>query len=108
MFIQDARGLGESNGEFDRFTADGKDGYDTIEWLAGQDSKPRHLTRLYNERPTWLDLAHRELDAAVFAAYGWKPDLTDDDLLAALLALNLKHTTEIGLAGETKNPVDKY
>jgi hypothetical protein len=58
------------------------------EWLAGQDSKPRHLTRLYNERPTWLDLAHRALDAAVFAAYGWKPDLTDDDLLAALLALN--------------------
>lgn len=36
VFIQDARGLGESNGEFDRFTADGKDGYDTIEWLAGQ------------------------------------------------------------------------
>ena len=58
------------------------------EWLAGQDSKPRHLTRLYNERPTWLDLAHRALDAAVFAAYGWKPDLTDDELLAALLALN--------------------
>ncbi len=58
------------------------------EWLAGQDSKPRHLTRLYNERPTWLDLAHRALDTAVFAAYGWKPDLTDDDLLAALLALN--------------------
>jgi len=58
------------------------------EWLAGQDSKPRHLTRLYNERPTWLDLAHRALDAAVFAAYGWKPDMTDDELLADLLALN--------------------
>jgi len=58
------------------------------EWLAGQDSKPRHLTRLYNERPTWLDLAHRKLDAAVFAAYGWDPALTDDALLAALLALN--------------------
>lgn len=58
------------------------------EWLAGQDSKPRHMTRLYNERPTWLDLAHRALDAAVFAAYGWKPDMTDADLLAALLALN--------------------
>ena len=26
--------------------------------------------------------------AAVFAACGWKPDLSDDDLLAALLALN--------------------
>jgi uncharacterized protein len=36
VFIQDARGLGESDGEFDRFTADGKDGYDTIEWLAKQ------------------------------------------------------------------------
>ena len=58
------------------------------EWLAGQDSKPRHLTRLYNERPTWLDLAHQKLNAAVFAAYGWKPDLTDADLLSALLALN--------------------
>ncbi len=29
----------------------------------------RTLTSLYNERPTWLDLAHRRLDAAVFAAY---------------------------------------
>ena len=37
VFIQDARGLGESDGEFDRFTADGKDGYDTVEWLATQD-----------------------------------------------------------------------
>ena len=64
------------------------------EWLAGQDSKPRHLTRLYNERPTWLDLAHRKLDAAVFAAYGWKPDLTDDDILAALLALNKERTRQ--------------
>jgi len=29
----------------------------------------RTLTNLYNERPTWLDLAHRRLDQAVFAAY---------------------------------------
>ena len=58
------------------------------EWLAGQDAKPRHLTRLYNERPTWLDLAHKKLDAAVFAAYGWDPAMTDDAILSALLALN--------------------
>ena len=58
------------------------------EWLAGQDAKPRHLTRLYNERPTWLDLAHKKLDAAVFAAYGWDAGMSDADLLAALLALN--------------------
>jgi hypothetical protein len=31
----------------------------------------RTLTNLYNERPAWLDNAHRELDTAVAAAYGW-------------------------------------
>jgi len=50
----------------------------------------RTLTNLYNERPTWLDLAHKRLDEAVFAAYGWPADMTDDDLLARLLALNLE------------------
>jgi hypothetical protein len=50
----------------------------------------RTLTNLYNERPTWLDLAHRKLDEAVFAAYGWPPDLTDDQILERLLALNLE------------------
>lgn len=52
--------------------------------------KKRTLTNLYNERPTWLDLAHRKLDEAVFAADGWEPDLSDDDLLAKLLELNLE------------------
>jgi type II restriction/modification system DNA methylase subunit YeeA len=53
--------------------------------LAGQT-----LTKLYNKRPTWLDLAHRRLDEAVFAAYGWKPDMTDSEILSRLLALNLE------------------
>jgi len=52
----------------------------------------RTLTNLYNERPTWLDLAHKRLDEAVFAAYGWPPSLTDDELLARLLALNLERS----------------
>jgi hypothetical protein len=51
--------------------------------------KKRTLTNLYNERPTWLDLAHKKLDEAVFAAYGWPNMLTDDELLAKLLELNL-------------------
>jgi len=51
--------------------------------------KKRTLTNLYNERPTWLTLAHQKLDAAVFAAYNWDPTIPDNDLLAALLALNL-------------------
>ena len=31
--------------------------------------KKRTLTNLYNERPTWLRLAHQQLDRAVLAAY---------------------------------------
>ena len=31
--------------------------------------KKRTLTTLYNERPTWLRLAHQKLDRAVLAAY---------------------------------------
>jgi hypothetical protein len=50
--------------------------------------KPRPLNDLYNERPTWLDLAHRKLDEAVFAAYDWEPTLSDDEILTRLLALN--------------------
>ncbi len=51
--------------------------------------KARTLTNLYNQRPTWLALAHDKLDAAVFAAYGWDPAMSDDHLLESLLALNL-------------------
>ncbi|MHB9133761.1 MAG: class I SAM-dependent DNA methyltransferase, partial [Armatimonadota bacterium] len=54
----------------------------------------RTLTNLYNQRPAWLALAHQTLDAAVFAAYGWDPALSDDALLAHLLALNLERAAE--------------
>lgn len=62
-------------------------------WLNPPDTpetelKKRTLTNLYNERPTWLDNAHRTLDEAVFAAYGWPTDLTTQQILANLLALN--------------------
>jgi hypothetical protein len=60
--------------------------------LAGQT-----LTKLYNDRPTWLDLAHRRLDEAVLAAYGWNPDMTDSQILSRLLALNMERaSTETG------------
>ncbi len=55
--------------------------------------KTRTLTNLYNERPAWLAAAHRRLDDAVAAAYGWPADLPDDDLLARLLALNLERAS---------------
>ena len=57
------------------------------------DLKKRTLTNLYNARPAWLDLAHRELDAAVAAAYGWTdytPEMAEEEILRQLLALNLE------------------
>ena len=59
--------------------------------------KKRTLTNLYNARPTWLDLAHKKLDKAVLAAYGWSDLITDggineDEVLARLLALNLERS----------------
>ncbi|MHB1354210.1 MAG: class I SAM-dependent DNA methyltransferase [Thiobacillus sp.] len=55
--------------------------------------KKRTLTNLYNARPAWLDNVHRELDAAVAAAYGWidyTPEMPDKEILKRLLALNLE------------------
>jgi type II restriction/modification system DNA methylase subunit YeeA len=60
--------------------------------------KERTLTNLYNKRPDWLDHAHQRLDAAVFAAYGWPPTLSDDEILARLLALNLARAAAQGTA----------
>lgn len=62
-------------------------GYDTM-------LRKRTLTNLYNERPTWLRLSHEKLDAVVFTAYGWDPGISDDDLLAKLLDLNLSRAAE--------------
>ena len=53
-----------------------------------EELKKRTLTNLYNARPAWLVEAHRKLDKAVFAAYGWPATLTDDELLDRLLPLN--------------------
>ena len=54
--------------------------------------KKRTLTNLYNQRPTWLANAHARLDRAVFAAYGWPEDISDEDILKNLLALNLERS----------------
>ena len=50
----------------------------------------RTLTNLYNERVAWLGNAHAKLDAAVAAAYGFAVDLTDEQILEKLLALNME------------------
>jgi len=50
--------------------------------------RKRTLTALYNERPAWLTNAHRDLDAAVAAAYGWPAEIGENEALERLLALN--------------------
>jgi hypothetical protein len=73
--------------------ADGESSRQTDNAYLGEDGRgqgsKRTLTNLYNQRPTWLELAHQKLDRAVFAAYGWKSDLSDEEILEKLLALNL-------------------
>jgi len=61
---------------------------------AAQVLKKRTLTNLYYERPTWLDHAHRNLDEAVADAYGWTADMSDDQILTKLLALNVEREKE--------------
>ncbi len=69
--------------------------------------KERTLTKLYNERTTkqaWLDFAHKKLDAAVAAAYGWPADLSDEQILEKLLALNLARAAEEAKEANVNNP----
>ena len=74
---------GSVDGPWSRYiapqTVDAKTGIGTVRYprLEPKDAdcaaklKKRTLTNLYNERPAWLDLAHKKLDAAVARAYGW-------------------------------------
>ena len=52
--------------------------------------KARTLTKLYNDRPQWLADAHRALDHAVAAAYGWPETISEPEALKALLDRNRK------------------
>ena len=63
------------------------------QWLTPDDIngallQDRTMTDLYNRRFDWLADIHRDLDAAVAAAYGWPADIANDDILAGLLELN--------------------
>ena len=94
----------------DAQTVDAKTGVGTVRYprLEPRDAdcaaklKARTLTKLYNERPAWLDLAHKKLDAAVTTAYGFPADLTDEQILEKLLALNLERAAEEARATKMK------
>ncbi len=57
------------------------------------DLEKRTLTNLYNQHPTWLANAHAALDAAAVDAYAWPGDLTNEEILERLLALNLERVS---------------
>ena len=64
-----------------------------INEAAAEILKKRTLTNLYNQRPAWLDNAHKVLDEAVAEAYGWGDDwragtLVEDEILSRLFKLN--------------------
>ncbi len=64
----------------------------------------RTLTTLYNERPAWLTNAHAKLDAAVATGYGFNVDLTNEQILEKLLALNIERANdETKSAAKRKN-----
>jgi hypothetical protein len=102
---------GSTSGPWARYVAKpDKNGIGTVRYprLEPRDSdcaaklKKRTLTNLYNERPTWLDLAHKKLDSAVAEAYGWAADLKDEQILERLLALNLERAAEESKAAKQK------
>ena len=66
--------------------------------------KKRTLTNLYNERPSWIELAHKKLDAAVAAAYGFPAELAEEEILERLLSLNLERAAEEEKAAKVKKP----
>ena len=80
----------ERVGEAARRLVELRDGWLNPPGLDPPDLAKRTLTNLYNQRPTWLANAHADLDAAVFDAYGWPPNLADGEILERLLALNLE------------------
>ena len=90
---------GSVNGPWSRYVVEpDARGIGTVRWPRTVPKDPdcaaslskRTLTNLYNQRPAWLDLAHRKLDEAVFAAYGWDAGMSDEELLERLLRLNLE------------------
>ena len=67
-----------------------RDRWLNAEVLSEAEKKKRTLTSLYNACPSWLALAQMRLHEAVFAVYGWKSDLGQEEILEKLLALNLE------------------
>jgi type II restriction/modification system DNA methylase subunit YeeA len=110
---------GSADGPWSRYLVNpDKNGIGTVHYPRLQPREPdcaaklkkRTLTELYNKRQrgdgdaVWLDFAHKKLDAAVASAYGWPADLSDEQILERLLALNLERAAEEQQASKVMKP----
>jgi len=69
--------------------------YNVLEKLrVGEPLTPTEKTTHQQGLVSILKQLHDDLDAAVFAAYGWPPTLTDAEILERLVALNAARATE--------------
>ncbi|SPF44740.1 conserved hypothetical protein [Candidatus Sulfotelmatobacter kueseliae] len=73
---------------------------------SAEELKTRTLTNLYNAYPAWLADAHRKLDEAVFAAYGWPASLTNAEILKRLLQLNHERAATTREAADAEGRLD--
>ena len=62
------------------------------------------LATKYDPAYALYALAANPADAAVAAAYGWPDDLTDEQVLERLLALNLERAAEEAKAAKARKP----
>ena len=51
-------------------------------------SIPNSPRKAFTVRGEWLADAHEALDAAVAATYGWSANISDDEVLRELLAID--------------------
>jgi len=56
----------------------------------GVETRKRSTLGSSQSRQSGLSRPAHWLDEAVFAAYGWKSDMSDEEILENLLALNLE------------------
>src|SRR6202035_4655572 len=111
----DVRGRGNSEGRFEPWNNDGRDGYDTVEWLARQpwsNGQVAMYGESYNGRAVWSTLKEGppHLAAAVPIAPGyairfWKNDLTPDILQG--LAQMGGVTSNVNLADDSSFWIEK-
>ena len=64
-----------------------------IDAAASIEMERRTLANLYAEKPAWLKNAHREIDDAVMAAYGWPGDMSEHEIIGRLIDMNIQRSS---------------